>query len=382
MKPTRLHVAFAVVVALVSAPAAHAQRRYSLTPIPTAPFFTTGGHEVNDAGHVTGQGVPLGPNPYSAFYWSPETGTVSLGERSVARGLNNSDTVAGYHPVAVGPGTRAFTWNPSDRVFHDVPDSSQGHDINDAGQVLYRVGGPPLADQRNYVRNADGTVRLLPKPAAAEYAEAVALNNRGDAVGRGGGAPGAGVGAVYWPATGGVQRLAELPGVRSFGALGINDRGQAVGVGFTSPTAADPDRQRALLWDTAAGTVIDLGTLAGDPGAQANEINNAGEVVGGSGMSPGAVGTHAFLWTPTEGMLDLTTLLDASGQGWTLHFAFDINNRGQIVATGIFNDVPQAVLLTLVPEPAGLTLLPLAGITLLRRRRRQSGAARGLARHA
>ena len=68
-------------------------------------------------------------------------------------------------------------------------------------------------------------------------------------------------------------------------------------------------------------------------------------------------------------MLDLESLLDASGQGWTLHFAHDINDRGQIVATGIFNDVPQAVLLTPVPEPAALMLLPVAGLALLRRRR-------------
>jgi probable HAF family extracellular repeat protein len=222
----------------------------------------------------------------------------------------------------------------------------------------YRFGGPPLGNQRNYVRNPDGTLRLLPTPAGADYAEAAAINNRGDAVGHAWFPAERDMRAVYWPAAGGVQRLADLPDVNSWGGFAINDSGQVVGLGHTTATAAD--RQRALLWDTAAGTVIDLGTLPGMSGAQAAEVNNAGEVVGGSG--------RGFLWTPTEGMLDLTSLLDASGQGWQIHFAHGINNRGQIAATGLFNDVPLAVLLTPVPEPAALMLLPLAGFLLLRRR--------------
>ena len=72
MNPIRLLVASCVLA--VAAPGAHAQPRYSLTPIPVGPFYTTGAFGLNDAGHVIGRGVPLGPTPASGFYWSPETG--------------------------------------------------------------------------------------------------------------------------------------------------------------------------------------------------------------------------------------------------------------------------------------------------------------------
>ena len=88
-------------------------------------------------------------------------------------------------------------------------------------------------------------------------------------------------------------------------ALGINDAGQVVGSSGINPN-------RAFLWNSSTG-MTDLGTLPGGRDSYAYGINNAGQVVGSSDSS-------GFLWTSSTGM----TALGTSG-------ANAINNAGQVV---------------------------------------------------
>ena len=74
----------------------------------------------------------------------------------------------------------------------------------------------------------------------------------------------------------------------------------------------------------------DLGTLGGTY-SFANSINNHNLVVGSSNVL-GDAGSHAFLYTDGR-MTDLNSLIDPAS-GWTIHDAYDINDFGQIAATG------------------------------------------------
>jgi len=101
---------------------------------------------------------------------------------------------------------------------------------------------------------------------------------------------------------------------------GINDSGQVVGrVGILNPEFGEFVAHPILYSD---GVVHDLGTLPGGLGGAAQKINNLGQVVGVA--TKPFPGPHPFLYS--DGVMhDLGTLGGVSG------FAYDINNRGQVV---------------------------------------------------
>jgi probable HAF family extracellular repeat protein len=103
-------------------------------------------------------------------------------------------------------------------------------------------------------------------------------------------------------------------------AKAINDRMQVVGYGMFDT------RIHPFLFDR--GRTIDLGVLhtgASEYGT-ATDINNRGQVVGGSNTADGGEDSphHAFLWERGR-MIDLGTL------GGSFSLATAINERGQVV---------------------------------------------------
>lgn len=88
----------------------------------------------------------------------------------------------------------------------------------------------------------------------------------------------------------------------------------------------------AFLWTN--GTMIDLGTLHGDPCGTAESINSSGQIVGASeSVCPGFF-TEAFLWENGGPMVDLNTLISRGGR-LKLTGAFWINDRGEITGRGV-----------------------------------------------
>ena len=96
-------------------------------------------------------------------------------------------------------------------------------------------------------------------------------------------------------------------------AAGINNLGQVVGSSTVGGTL------RAFLWSPGIG-MQDLGTIDGLDIAQANGINDSGQIIGTSGnyniehpsLFTMLLDAHAFVYTAATGMQDLGTLPGAT----------------------------------------------------------------------
>ncbi len=98
----------------------------------------------------------------------------------------------------------------------------------------------------------------------------------------------------------------------------LNDRGEVVG----TMTLAGDLINHAFLWKS--GSLVDLGTLGGN-NSEAWFANDAGDVVGRADFSPTSTDHHAFLWRHGV-MEDLGTVA-----GQTSSTAFSINAKSQVV---------------------------------------------------
>ena len=89
------------------------------------------------------------------------------------------------------------------------------------------------------------------------------------------------------------------------------------------------------------GKRTELGTLGGSFSV-ARDINNRGEIVGGS-LTEGDEAFHAFIFRGNR-LLDLNDLLDPN-EGWEVLQAVGINNCGEIVGIGCQSGQDRIVLL-------------------------------------
>ena len=253
---------------------------------------------------INSQGLAVGASNStislsSAVLWTNgvplDLGTLG-GKSSAATGINASGQVAGYSATASG--YEAFLWTKATGMqglgFLPGGDWSFAYAINRYGQVA-----------------GDATTN-------------------GDAISN----------AFLWSKTTGMKNLGKLPGSVNSAAIAMNDLGQVAGY-----SDCGTDCAHAVLWSKAKGSMLDLGVLPGAISSYARGINNVGQVVGLSYYSPVGNHLHAFVWSPSTGMLDLNNLIPANS-GWLLQAANAINDHGQIVGYGTLNGQIEAFLLT------------------------------------
>jgi len=117
--------------------------------------------------------------------------------------------------------------------------------------------------------------------------------------------------------------------------LAVNDVAQSAGV------CLNPETGRIEAFLQQGETRSMLGTLGGSFSV-ARDLNNCGEVVGGS-LTEGDENFHGFIYRNNR-LYDLNTFLDP-GNGWELVQALGINNRGEILAIGSCTGQDRIVLL-------------------------------------
>jgi len=367
--------------------------------------YESSAHAINDIAQIVGTSNRNGAHLPAAFVWA--NGQMDeLGGREAYAVNNAGDVVGETHSGAQLP--HAVRWRNDaalDLGTIDGNGHSRAFGINDAGDIVGRsnVGG----EQHAFFWH-DGQMQDL-GTLGGETSEANDVNELGQVVGMSYTASGRQ--EAFLGDNTGMNPLPDLG--RDTHALAINLHGQIVGKSIPNNDA----KNHAVIWEN--GEIRDLNQLI-PPGAgvhlfEATDINDAGEIVGiskttGAGASIG----HAFHLVPTELpaanaggpytiALGETLVLDASlstGGHDIASYAWDLDDDGtfetdvahwetflasytyletmglgqgeydihvKVLDSVGFGDTATTTL-TIIPEPATLSLLTLAGIALIRRR--------------
>lgn len=219
-----------------------------------------------------------------AQYTITDLGAITTNGQSRGYGINNLGEVAGWSDG------RAFFWTGGVIIDLGVLSgtASEGRDVNDLGQV---VGWTDTAQARHAFiwRDVNGNRRADP---------------------------------------GEMVDLRPIPSTYQGRAYGINNAGHVAGWSAINPDGV----YHAFRWSYNPGgwwDWFDLGNITGDPDeiSLANDINNLGQVVGGSGS---AGSRRAFCTRPYAAINPLTDALPYLPNG-TIAEAFGVNDRGQVV---------------------------------------------------
>jgi probable HAF family extracellular repeat protein len=326
---------------------AFASATYAQAPAPTRYYLY-------DVGAVKGNPTVFRLNQNGAMVWnsgghafvyqncqSRDLGHLG-GGLSVARAINNNGVVVGTSREASGR-MRAFSY--ANGTLHDLGGSASANVWEDATAVNFWgdvVGVESVLGtlSRTAVRYQSGVAArmasffLTPPGQFLVVTDVVDLNDSSEVLGMI--RTSFGTTAVRSPNLGNlwikVNGVPQLDAVTTPSAM--NRYGHVAGIagnGFV----------RAFISTNPALAAIDLGTLGGAL-SMGLGINNYDRVVGWAEQTSGG-GPRAFIHDGTT-MTDLNTRL-WNGTGWLLREAFAINDAGQIVGEGVFNNQVHAFFL-------------------------------------
>lgn len=328
--------AIALVANLLLCSQAISQESYTLQVMPSLGGTESLALGLNDFGDVVGE-AELANGDKRAVIWSggqiQDLGTFG-GAASIAYDINNSGRVVGRATESGGFFEKAFGFraDPGDYELFKLQNLSidfgngAGFSVNEPGVVSGFSGGFDLTVAVTWSELGLPTA-LMPLPSA--LVEPIYSvwdgNDAGNFVGQSQRTDFdlgfTGFGATLWRSGGSPQYLGALGGTSSF-ARAINEEDQIVGFAATGGTP----QFHAFLWENGSMTDLgDLGTQGPALFSSANDINEAGVIVG-----TGDTGSelHGFVWDGA--MHDLNDLIN-DPMGFTIEEAHAVNDQGQIV---------------------------------------------------
>ena len=255
-------------------------------------------------------------------------GTLPGSSDSTAVAINDRDEIVGISDFPNGT-SNAFLWRHGTLTNLGV-DSQRTYFFNNNGEI---VSSFDTAQGIRAIAWENGKQEVL--TAYGGDTLAGGINNEGVVAGNATDAEGL-THTVLW-INGKMQDFNHFFMPPHVNVSGISDDRQVIG-------AIGHD---AVIWQ--GNSLQRVGTSGGSSSAKC--INRAGQVVGLSGRdwlhSLDYDGSHAFLWQKGE-LFDLNDFIPARS-GWTLQEATGINDQGQIVGNGLFNNQPCSFLLTPLP---------------------------------
>jgi probable HAF family extracellular repeat protein len=313
--------------------------------------FNSVGDSINDRGWVTGFAQTGFTDPAFGFLvhavlWrdrkAVDLGTLPGGSVSLGISVKNTGQVVGFSDNGV-PDPFASFFFPSPNQVRTF--DWHGDELEDIGTL----GGPDAvpgeicSNQRRGVIVGSSYVNFTPNTSSGQptidpflwdngvmtdlgnlggtFNFGQCINNRGEVIGNSN-LPGDQTFHAYRWRNGKMKDLGTLGGPDSE-AIWINDAGDIAG----SADLPTPGVHDAVVW--RHGHIKDLGTLPGDACSRGRGINYRGQVVGGSSDCRNFL--HAFVWEEGGPMRNLNKLI-APGSGLEITNAFNINDRGEILA--------------------------------------------------
>jgi probable HAF family extracellular repeat protein len=350
-----------VAIALVGAASARAQT-YNVTDLgtintdPQTSNLISHPTGINNAGQVTGYSYS-GTSNHAARFTNglvEDLGVIPGGQTSTGWGINGLGDVTGDSEYSVNGGSIRHAAVFKNGTVTDIGflpgwgNYARGNGINNLGEVVGH-SGPSLStsNTRAFIWDAVNGMRDL-STLGGGYSKAFSINDSSVVTGHA--QIGTGFGsdhAFIWDAVNGMRDLGTIAGSSSSGRF-INANGHVVG---WSSISTD-NRRHAFLHDGT--TMQDLGAI-GDNDFLSDRSEaygvNIHDIVVGTTYRPyqgGALYSIAFVYRDSQ-MLDLETLVDASGANYRLYTATGINDAGQIAVDAIRIGSPnqiRAVLLT------------------------------------
>jgi probable HAF family extracellular repeat protein len=349
---------------------------YSITDLGTLGGSFSRANAINSRGQIVGGSYNRTPDPtiagsneVRAVLWDrgrktdlgtlggPDANQIN-GNVTGASGINDSGQVVGgaTYNAEIDPAcnsdaqqageacNHAFLWARGQLTFlgtlggvTDMGNSfSLANAINDRGQIVGASfvktpdpnnPGKPQVHAFLWARGKMTELGALPGQLST-YSQAFAINDRGQVVGESGFRDAEGHPFIW---SKGVMTDIGTQGGPTGCAQASNNEGQVVGFADTTvPDSSNPGRylSHAFVW--AGGKAQDLGRYGKDQDSQANSINDRDLIVG---FSANNAGFRAVLWQGGS-IIDLNTRIPAHS-GWKLNGANAINDRGQIVGTGV-----------------------------------------------
>ena len=318
-----------------------------------------------------------------AFIWSKVEGAKtlpSLAGESGAWGINDPGLVSGYS-YNQEENKRAVRWDSNDETIVDIGvftpsagtggNESDGYDLNNLGQV---VG---LADILDYYGDGSfvifhaflyddatgiqdlGTFTTAYPEYQNGYSIAYDINTHGQIVGIAHDNSFAFLPFIY-DETNGMQALQRDPDFLSgeWYAVAINDSGLIGGHVIAAVNQSLP-----YYWQSFSAAPVRISMPAEFPYGEIYGMNESGQMAGLMWDSDGEEAVeHAFIFDTVKGIRDLNNLIDPQS-GWTLTFARDINNSGQIVGYGELNGEHRGFILT--PSAPRVQAMPWMPLLLL-----------------
>lgn len=394
MKPNLKFAGLTIVLGL-SYPHLYAEISFfNLGLLPTHSRFSVGaisGDGTTVVGYGSNEASFSSPN-YSVLRWRHDTGLVNLGP------LNGSGSGTGYGLNFSGsvmtsgswesPGYYSYRWTEEGGQ-QRLPNLEAGVNViakgisGDGQTIIGSASTVGIEGSRAFLWNSSVGIRSLGTFGTNFSSEARDINYDGSVV-VGSSIETGGEKAFRWTLENGLQDLGRLSTepYHGAGASAVSTDGANV-VGYSwVPGPDNGSLSRAFLWNASSG-MQELGLVAGFLSSSATKVNSDASIITGGFWSRS--GTYneetgysdeggAFIWTPTDGMVNFEEFLESYGvdlTGWEILGITDMSENGRtLVGNGRLNGEIRGFMVTGVPEPSSLSLLLFGGAVLAAARRR------------